>query len=63
MFQRIGQALKDMEGQYGAELVQKTIKRFAEADQHVFEATMKEHEERMNELFEHTRRNRMMKKG
>jgi hypothetical protein len=58
----IGAALKDMEKQYGAELVQSTVKRFSEADQHVFEATMKEHEQRMNDLFENTRRNRMLKK-
>jgi hypothetical protein len=50
--QWVGAALKDMETEYGAEHVQTTMKRFLEADRQVYATALKEHEERMSDLFD-----------
>jgi len=46
----IHDALKNMEGEYGKELIDSTLKRFWQADQEVYSKTMREHEERIAEL-------------
>jgi len=46
----IREALHKMEEQYGQDLVEKTLKKFREADRAVYEHTMKEHEERVKDL-------------
>ena len=48
--QWIGEALKKMEGEYGKDVVQETLKRFAEADREVYQQTVREHEERIQYL-------------
>ena len=48
--QWIGEALKKMEGEYGKDIVQATLKRFAEADREVYRQTILEHEERIQHL-------------
>lgn len=48
--QWIGEALKGMEGEYGKDVVQATLKHFAEADREVYERTVREHEERLQHL-------------
>jgi len=46
----IQKALKQMEKDYGEELIEATLKRFREADQEVYRKTMQEHEERVRHL-------------
>jgi hypothetical protein len=46
----IQKALKQMESEYGEELIAATLKRFWEADQEVYQKTMQEHEERVRHL-------------
>lgn len=49
--QWVGAALKEMEKEYGAEHVQATMKRFSEADKQVYATVLKEHEDRVADLF------------
>jgi bacterioferritin (cytochrome b1) len=46
----VRQALKDMEGEYGANHVKETVRRYQAADRAVYGATMREHEERLGFL-------------
>lgn len=48
--QWIMDALKQMEGDYGKENIEATLKRFQEADYDVYRKTMQEHEERVRHL-------------
>ncbi len=48
--QWIRDALKSMEGEYGKDLIDATLKRFHEADHAVYRATSQEHEERIKYL-------------
>jgi bacterioferritin (cytochrome b1) len=48
--QWIGKALKSMEPEYGKELIEKTLKRFWQADQEVYRKTVNEHEDRIQHL-------------
>lgn len=48
----IRDALLEMEKQYGAELVEKTLRKFRDADREVYKQTMAEHEERIKEILE-----------
>lgn len=47
----IRDALKGMESEYGKDTIDDTIGRFLEADREVYEQTVREHEERVRELF------------
>ena len=47
----IRDALKGMESEYGKDTIDDTIERFLEADREVYEKTVREHEERVRELF------------
>jgi bacterioferritin (cytochrome b1) len=49
--QWVRDALLQMEGEYGPDHVRATLERFQRADQEVYRKTMKEHEERANDLF------------
>lgn len=44
----VTQALKNMESEYGKEHIDKTLKRFYDADKEVYLKTVKEHEDRIN---------------
>lgn len=44
-------ALKALEPEYGKDLIEETLKRFTAADKDVYESVLKEHEERVLELF------------
>ncbi len=46
----VRKALGTMEADYGKELIEKTLKRFWQADRQVYSKTMKEHEERVQYL-------------
>jgi rubrerythrin len=48
-------ALKDLEKQYGSDVVDDTIKRFRQADEEVYQKTMQEHAERVRHLTEKIR--------
>jgi bacterioferritin (cytochrome b1) len=48
--QWIHDALRLMEPEYGKDLIEKTLKRFWEADQEVYKKTMQEHEQRLKHL-------------
>jgi hypothetical protein len=48
--QWIRDALKSMEGEYGKDLIDATLKRFHEADKEVYRTTSQEHEERIKHL-------------
>jgi hypothetical protein len=50
--QWIAGALKAMEPEYGREFIEETFKRFQDADREVYRTVLKEHEERIAELFE-----------
>jgi hypothetical protein len=43
-------ALKDMEQQYGSEMINAAIKKYRQADQEVFEKTLKEYGEIIQEI-------------
>jgi hypothetical protein len=43
-------ALKQLEADYGAERIEKTLERFVKADREVYEATLDEHSERLRDL-------------
>jgi hypothetical protein len=43
-------ALKDLEGEYGAEHVRATVRRYQQADREVYAATLREHEDRLGFL-------------
>ncbi len=49
--QWIGDALKGLEAEYGVELIQSTLKKFSDADREVYATSLKEHEDRISELF------------
>ena len=49
----VTQALKDMEGEYGKEHIEKTLKRFYEADKDVYLKTVQEHEERISGILKY----------
>lgn len=46
----IREALQSMEAKYGADLVETTLKRFRDADREVYQQTMNEHAERIDEI-------------
>lgn len=48
----IREALKQMEPEYGEEIINATLKRFLEADRQVYRNTIQEHEERISDLLE-----------
>ena len=48
--QWIRDALRSMEGEYGKDLIDATLKRFHEADQEVYRTMSQEHEERIKHL-------------
>lgn len=48
----IGDALKGLESEYGAELIAQTMKRYEDADKEVYRTVLKEHEDRISELFQ-----------
>lgn len=48
----VRQALKDMEGEYGADHVRQTVRRYQAADREVYGATVREHEERLGFLLQ-----------
>lgn len=48
--QWIRDALRGMEGEYGKDLIDKTLKRFHDADREVYQTTSQEHEERVKHL-------------
>ena len=48
----VRQALKDMEGEYGASHVKDTVRRYQAADREVYGATIREHEERLGFLLQ-----------
>ena len=48
--QWIRDALKNMEGEYGADHIKDTLKRFTQADRDVYKKTALEHEERIGDL-------------
>lgn len=48
--QWIRDALRSMEGEYGKDLIDATLKRFHDADREVYRATSQEHEERVQNL-------------
>jgi bacterioferritin (cytochrome b1) len=50
--QWIQKALKSMEPEYGKAAVANTLKRYAEADQEIYARTLKEHEQRIEDLFQ-----------
>ena len=47
----IRDALKNMEPEYGKDTIDDTVERFLQADREVYESTVREHEERIGELF------------
>jgi len=47
----IRDALKNMEPEYGKNTIDDTVERFLQADREVYESTVREHEERIRELF------------
>lgn len=49
--QWIREALRKIESEYGKDLIEATLKRFWEADQEVYQKTLKEHEERIQYLY------------
>ncbi len=49
--QWIAAALKALEPEYGKDLIEQTFKRFQDADREVYSTVLKEHEERIAELF------------
>lgn len=51
----VGQALKNMEPEYGKDHIDATIRKFHDADQQVYEKTLDEHGERMQELLRLTK--------
>ncbi len=51
----VREALTALEPEFGRENIEETKRRFREADQEVYAATMKEHEDRVGELFEKAR--------
>jgi hypothetical protein len=53
--QWVGQALKEMETEYGKDHIDATIRRFHEADQMVYEKTLTEHGSRLEELLKLTK--------
>lgn len=46
----VGKALKNLESEYGKELIEQTLKRFWKADQEVYGKTINEHEERLKHI-------------
>lgn len=50
----IGEALKKMEVDFGADLVAKTLDRFQKADELIYGQVMKEYDQRISHLFEET---------
>lgn len=46
----IRDALHKMEAEYGADLIETTLKRFRDADREVFQETVKEHQERVQHI-------------
>jgi bacterioferritin (cytochrome b1) len=48
----IRKALKQMEPEFGKELIDRTLKRFREADQEVYKNVMAEHEDRIRHIIE-----------
>jgi bacterioferritin (cytochrome b1) len=46
----VTEALKSLEGEYGADHVKNTIKRFRDADQEVYKKTVAEHQERIDSI-------------
>ena len=48
----IASALRHLEGEYGKELIDATLKRFRDADQEVYSKTILEHEERVRAILE-----------
>ena len=48
--QWIRDALRSMEPEYGKETIETTLKRFTEADEHVYQQTMSEHAEKVQHL-------------
>lgn len=49
----VTQALKNMEGEYGKDHIEKTLKKFYDADKEVYEKTVKEHEERISGILKY----------
>ncbi len=52
----IRKALDGLEKDYGADEIEKTLKRFTEADEKVYQATMKEHEDRLQHIIERNKK-------
>ncbi len=48
----VRRALRDMEGEYGAEHVRCTVRRYQDADREVYAATLREHEDRLGFLLQ-----------
>ena len=48
----VREALRGLEPEYGKALIQSTLKRYWAADQHVYQNTIQEHEERVRHLLE-----------
>lgn len=46
----VGKALKDMEKDYGADVVQSTVQRYKEADEDVYQKTIQEHADRLRDI-------------
>lgn len=46
----VTQALKSLEGEYGADHIQATLKKFRDADQEVYKKTVQEHADRIGNL-------------
>jgi hypothetical protein len=44
-------ALRALEAEFGKDVIDQTKRRFRDADQDVYAATMKEHEDRVSDLF------------
>ena len=53
--QYVKQALEDMAGKYGAELIEETLERYTAADQEVYEKTLAEYAERLEFLTDQRR--------
>ena len=49
----VGQALKDMEADYGADYIRDSLHRFKEADLEVYSKTIREHEDRIKYLLKY----------
>ncbi len=46
----VGKALKSMEGEYGRDTIAASLERYRKADEEVYGAILKEHEQRVAEL-------------